>query len=241
MLMKKLIAIFLAALMLMSTFTLLVQAKDSEETTSSTSKYTYKTSNKTPTLDDYQTGQYTDPVTKETIVVDTEEEKIATMDLRMEAHGYRIYIDEYSGEVAVECIATGEYIFTNPVTASAKNIEETKKKEILSQILIDYVDITNNDQERSYNSYADAVAVGTVGNDKTPLPSQLSVKPIKDGIRVDYSIGRVDSRYLVPERIAAKDFEEKILNVAIEAGCSSLEKMQLENLFKKYDLNDEKA
>ena len=72
MLMKKLIAIFLAALMLMSTFTLLVQAKDSEETTNPASKYTYKTTNQKPTLDDYQTGKYTDPVTKETIIVDTE-------------------------------------------------------------------------------------------------------------------------------------------------------------------------
>ena len=127
--------------MLMSTFTLLVQATDTSET-ETTSKYTYNTSNKTPTLDDYQTGKYTDPETGEVIIVDTEEEKIATMDLRMEAHGYRIYIDEYSGEVAVECIATGEYMFTNPVTASAKNIEESKKIEILSQILFDFVDIT---------------------------------------------------------------------------------------------------
>lgn len=224
--------------MLMSTFTILVQAEDSGEVET---KYTYNTSNKKPTLEDYLTGKYVDPETGETIIVDTEEEKIATMDLRMEAHGYRIYIDEYSGEVAVECIATGEYIFTNPVTASAKNIEETKKKEILSQILIDYVDITNNNLERSYASYSDAVAVGTIGNEKTPLPSQIIVKPIKDGIRVDYSIGRVDSRYLVPERISAEDFEEKILNVAIEAGCSSLERMQLENFFKKYDLNSEAA
>ena len=238
MLMKKLIAVFLAALMLTSAFTILVQAEDSSETAT---KYTYKTTNKTPTLDDYLTGKYTDPETGETIIVDTEEEKIATMDLRMEAHGYRIYIDEYSGEVAVECIATGDYIFTNPVTASAKGIEESKKTETLSQILIAYQDITNNDQERNYNSYSDAVAVGTIGNEKNPLPSQLIVKPIKNGIRVDYSIGRVDSRYLVPERISAKDFEEKILNVAIEAGCSSLEQMQLENFFEKYDLNSEAA
>ncbi len=227
--------------MLMSTFTILVQAEDSSET-ATTSKYTYKTTNQKPTLVDYQTGEYVDPETGETIVVDTEEEKIATMDLRMEAHGYRIYIDEYSGEVAVECIATGEYMFTNPVTASATGIEESKKKEILSQILIEYVDITNNDQERSYNSYSDAVAVGTIGSSKTPLPSQLTVKPIKDGLRVDYSIGRVDSRYLVPERIAADDFEEKILNVAIAAGCSNMERENLEkNFFKKYDLNSDAA
>lgn len=241
MLMKKLIAIFLAALMLMSTFTILVQAEDSSEN-ATTSKYTYKTTNKQPTLKSYQTGEYVDPETGETIIVDTEEEKIATMDLRMEAHGYRIYVDEYSGEVAVECIATGEYMFTNPVTASSAGIEESKQKEILSQILIEYVDITNNNQERSYNSYADAVAVGTIGSSKTPLPSQITVKPIKDGIRVDYSIGRVDSRYLVPERIAADEFEEKILNVAIAAGCTQMERENLEkNFFKKYDLNSEAA
>ena len=46
--------------MLTSTFTILVQATDSSDT-ETTSKYTYNTSNKTPTLDDYLTGQYTDP------------------------------------------------------------------------------------------------------------------------------------------------------------------------------------
>ena len=46
MLMKKIIATFLAALMLISTFTILVQAVDESET-DKTSKYTYKTSNKT--------------------------------------------------------------------------------------------------------------------------------------------------------------------------------------------------
>ena len=89
MLMKKIIAIFLAALMLISTFTILVQAIEESET-DNTSKYTYKTTNKAPTLKNYLTGEYVDPETGETIIVDTEEEKIATMDLRMEAHGYRI-------------------------------------------------------------------------------------------------------------------------------------------------------
>ena len=47
--------------------------------------------------------------------------------------------------------------------------------------------------------------------------------------------------YNVPQMISADDFEEKILNVAIEAGCSDLEKKQLTVFFKKYDLNSEAA
>lgn len=239
MLMKKIISVFLTALMLISTFTVLVQVQAEEQ--SSTAVYTYKTTKNKPTMN-YMTGEYVNEA-GETIIVDTEEEKIATMDLRMEAHGYRIYIDEYSGEVAIECVATGERIFTNPVNASAKNFEEKTKAGFLSQILISYndagdVDSTSTDGSKKYNSYENAVSVGTSNN---PLPSQLIVKPIKDGIRVEYSIGRVDSRYLVPEIISKDDFENKILNVAIEAGCTAIEKMQLENFFKLYDLDDPKA
>ena len=51
--MKRIIAIILTALMLMSTFTFLVGAEGSEE--SSSSKYTYNTSNATPTMD-YEKG-----------------------------------------------------------------------------------------------------------------------------------------------------------------------------------------
>ena len=233
--MKRIIAIILTALMLMSTFTLLVNAEGSTE--SPASKYTYNTSNTTATMN-YKTGEWVNPETKEKIIVDTEEEKLATMDLRMEANGYQIYIDAYSGEVAVVCIATGEKLFTNPVTASAKSLEPTKQQEFLSQILIDYIDITNNEQECHYTSFANAVNVGT---DDSPLPSQLIVKPIKNGIRVDYSIGRVDSRYLVPERISKVDFEEKIMAQAIENGIPNFEKMQLDNFFKLYDLNTEAA
>jgi hypothetical protein len=254
--MKRIIAIILTALMLMSTFTFLVNAKGSDEST--TSKYTYNTSNSTPTMD-YEKGEWVDPETKEVVIVDTEEEKLATMDLRMEANGYQLYIDAYSGEVAVVCMATGEKLFTNPVTASAYKIEETKKQEFLSQILIDYVDITNNEQERSYTSFADAVVVGTKDN---PLPSQIIVKPIKNGIRVDYSIGRVDSRYLVPERISKVDFEEKIKNVILNALDEALKRAeesgdnaaikkakrekdliasQLEGFFKLFDLESDAA
>ena len=86
MLMKKLIAIILTALMLMSTFTFLVQAEGSD----SKPEYTYNTKKNVDTMN-YLTGQYTDPDTKEVTVIDTEDEKIALMDLRYEANGYRIY------------------------------------------------------------------------------------------------------------------------------------------------------
>ena len=141
--MKRIIAIILTALMLMSTFTFLVGAEGSTETTA---EYTYNTSNTTAKMN-YETGEWTDPATGELVIVDTEEEKLATMDLRVDENGYQIYVDAYSGEVAVVCKATGEKLFTNPVTASAKKLEVTKQQEFLSQILIDYVDVTNNEQE----------------------------------------------------------------------------------------------
>ena len=66
--------------MLMSTFTFLVGAEGSTETTA---EYTYNTSNTTATMN-YETGEWTDPATGELVIVDTEEEKLATMDLRVD-------------------------------------------------------------------------------------------------------------------------------------------------------------
>ena len=182
--MKRIISALLVALMLTSALTLAIGAVDGDAT--SAPVYEYNTTKTKPTMD-YSTGYLVDeknkPITGENAVrVDTQEEKLETMDLRVEQDGYRLYVDAYSGEVAVENIETGDVLFTNPYDVSSKNIQEDKKAEMLSQFIISFVDTSNNDTAKEYNSYKDAVKGGDY---KSVNASQLDVKYIKNGIRVE--------------------------------------------------------
>lgn len=234
MMIKRIIATFLAALMLFASFAIVVNA---EGTAAEEPVYEFNTAKDSPAMD-YLTGKYTykDENGKEVEeVVDTKEERLALMDLRLQKGDYRLYVDAYSGEVAVEKISTGDVMFTNPYSTSGSTMSEDKKARALSQLKIYYIDTKANDTPREYYSYTNAVKGG---DHKNTAPSQLNVRYIKDGIRVDYSIGRTDSRYLVPERIEASVFKTQIYDVAIAAGCTDLEKMQLNSFYKKYDLDD---
>ncbi len=238
MLKKRIISTFLLVLMLISSMSLAIGATEgTTEGASDAPIYEYDTNRINPTIS-YLTGEMLDadgnPISNQ--IVDTKEEKLATMDLRLEQYGYRLYVDEYSGEVAVECIATGDVMFTNPYDASSNpGLTNDEKAIFLSQILVSYEDTSNNNQPGSYTSYQHAVKGGDL---KNTTASQISVKYIKNGIRVDYSIGRIDTRYLVPERISKDKFENMILNVAIEAGCTAHEERQLKAFF---DLKDVEA
>ena len=236
MMIKRIIATFLAALMLFASFAIVINA---EETAKEEPVYEFNTSKSEPVNKDfYFTGKYTykDEEGKDVEdVVDTKEERLELMDLRLEKGDYRLYIDAYSGEVAVEQISTGEVLFTNPYDLSGKNMSDDKKAKYLSQIKIAYIDTTANDTPKEYWSYTNSVKGG---DHKNTGPSQLSVRYIQNGIRVDYSIGRTDSRYLVPERIEASAFKTQILDVAKAAGCTTIEEMQLTSFYKKYDLDD---
>ena len=234
MMIKRIIATFLAALMLFASFAVVVSA---EESAADEPVYEFDTAKDKPAMD-YLTGEYTYKNEEGKDVkdkVDTKEERLALMDLRLQKGDYRLYIDAYSGELAVEQISTGEVLFTNPYGVSSGNMSNDKKARALSQLVVHYIDIKANDTPKDYYSYLNSVKGGDL---KNTAPSQISVRYIKDGIRVDYSIGRTDSRYLVPERIEASVFESQILNVAIASGCSEMEKMQLISFYKKYDLDD---
>ena len=128
----------------------------------------------------------------------TAEEKIATMELRFEKGDYQIWVHPHTGEVAVVNTATGEELFTNPYNVGLSKATAAVKEELLSQILIEY---TGNELPgvQRFNSYKDAV-----GN------SQIKVKSIKNGVRVEYTIGREETKYLVPRLIEKDRFETLI-------------------------------
>lgn len=173
----------------------------------------------------------------------TEDQKLATMTLAFRNKGYSIYVDDYSGEVAIVNEATGEKLFTNPWDVAAdKSSNDTTddsttgsiKEQLLSQIEIAFTDATTG-LAYTYSSFRMA-----------SMRDQIVIKNIKNGIRVEYTIGREQTKMLVPQRIEATRFNELIKPNIIE-GMQTLDNAEFYiNKFlvffqpvSKYQINDE--
>ncbi|MBQ8407737.1 MAG: hypothetical protein IJY39_02600 [Clostridia bacterium] len=199
--MIKLISMLLTVFMLLSSlsalFTVEVFAAETEtETKTETESGTEKSD--TPTVEIKEEIDYT------TELFATPEEKLASMRLALEKDGYQLYVDDYSGEVACVNTATGEKIFTNPYDVGASTGNETTKYEILSQIIVKFTD--QQGQNKTFTSYEEAV-----------LRGQVVTEPIKNGLRVEYTIGREQTKTLVPRLISKERFDDIIMSAAIEA------------------------
>lgn len=143
-------------------------------------------------------------ITKE---FNTPEEKLATMKKRLSKDGYELYVDELTGEVATKNIVTGEVLFSNPydvATEGAVSSPSTTTPTLLSQIIVTYKD--SEDNEKTMNSFTEAA-----------LRGQITVKNIKNGVRVEYIIGRMETKYLVPRMITEERFMEYIYEPLLEA------------------------
>ncbi len=124
------------------------------------------------------------------------EEKLASMTKYLEKGNYELYVEPVSGEIAYRNKVTGQILFSNPYDVSQANASDTIKEELLSQIIIKY---TDNDAEIEVNSFKEACARG-----------QIKVKKIKNGVRVEYAMGRMETRKLLPIQIKRERFEELI-------------------------------
>ena len=129
----------------------------------------------------------------------TPEEKLATMVKKLDQHGYELWVHEITGEVATVDKKTGQILFTNPydVADPSNQASTSTKEQLLSQIIIKY---TDNDTEKFFYSYTEAA-----------LREQINIKNIKNGIRIEYTLGREETRYLVPRMIEKSRFEELIV------------------------------
>ena len=125
----------------------------------------------------------------------TAEDKLATMALVFEKGDYQLWVNSFTGEVATVNTKTGEQLFSNPYDVGLSKAVTSLKSELLSQIVIGY---TGNDSTMisTFNSYNDAA-----------LNNQIKIKNIKNGIRVEYTLGREETNYLVPRLITAERFE----------------------------------
>ncbi len=130
---------------------------------------------------------------------DSPEARLAAMTKYFDNGEYSLYCDERLGVVAYKKNATGEILFTNPWDMKKEsNPEDATRSPMKSQIILQYEDSQKN--IATLNSFEDAV-----------LKEQIAVTPIQNGVRVEYAIGEISARLLVPMRIERKTFEEKIL------------------------------
>ncbi|MBR4881464.1 MAG: hypothetical protein IKU19_05985, partial [Clostridia bacterium] len=130
-------------------------------------------------------------------VFNTADEKLNAMVKKTEAFGYALYCDEYTGEVAVKNLTTGQVLFTNPYDLAGSPSSEDVKRQLMSQIEIRYSDSTGT--KTSMFSYTEACE-----------KNQIRVKNLKNGLRVEYSLGDEEVRFLVPMQIEKSRYEELI-------------------------------
>ncbi len=144
------------------------------------------------------------------LVYNTPEEKVygtettpSRMKLMMERNGYQLYVDPTTGEIATVDMATGDILFSNPYDLGSSLGSESTKKTILSQLVVQFVD---NGSTKYLYSFEEAA-----------MRDQITVLNIKNGVRVEYTIGREESRKLVPRLISEKNYENLIVAPLQEA------------------------
>lgn len=120
----------------------------------------------------------------------------------VDGYTYKLYGDATTGEVIYTKEKDGvivESLSTNPYDMGGnEDIAETVKRRLLSQIEISYKGTDGN--LKTMDSFTEAAERG-----------QIKVKTIKNGVRVQYTIGRENATYKIPGGITEAKFQSKIL------------------------------
>lgn len=182
--MKKLLSTLLALLMIVSTFSVLFTSP------------IYAAEAEGETEDEEIVDEEGLDILK--VSYKTPEEKLKTMKKRAENDNFAIYTKDAYGEVALYDKRTGQILFSNPYDiANTKGSDDTKAT-LMSQIILSF---STGSKTTVFNSYTEAA-----------LRDQIVVKNIKNGVRVEYTMGKSEARYLVPQMIENQRFMEKIIN-----------------------------
>lgn len=140
---------------------------------------------------------------------DSAEEKLASMELMLESNGSKLYVDRVSGEVGFVDAKTGQVLLSNPYDIGSAKGSENIKNQLMSQLIIKYED---NGTEKTLDSYSSAA-----------LREQVNVKKTKTGVRVEYILGEMITRRLVPQLISKESFEKNILAFVNENPAAALD------------------
>ena len=207
--MKKLLSTLLAALMMISVFSAILPAAPAEAA---------KAADTASEDEEFEREDMSIDILK--VVYKTPEDKLADMKMRIENEYYQLYVRAAYGEIAVKDKRTGQILFSNPYDiASTKGSSDTKA-ELMSQIILEF---TNGSKTTTYNSYTEAA-----------LREQIVVKNIKNGVRVEYTLGKTETRWLVPQMITAERFEEVILT-PIRENTMELQEKQRKYILDKFE------
>ena len=138
-------------------------------------------------------------------------EKLHTMTMYIQSEDFELWGLKTTGEVAIKNRKTGQIMFSNPRDTSLYSKKEAEDREdepeefkqMASQLYVDFTVIAegNNSTTKLY-SYSDAA-----------MNNQITMSVIKNGVAVEYVIGRGDDRKLVPMWIEKTRYEENILNL----------------------------
>ena len=135
-----------------------------------------------------------------TLGFDSKEEKVASMDLMAERFDYKLYAEPLTGEVAIVNTKTGDILTTNPYDVGNIKADDSVKKMLLSQLIINFESVDGLIKAKDLYSFEYAAEL-----------KQIKVKPIKNGTRVEYVIGKQETRYIFPNQIEKSRFENEIL------------------------------
>lgn len=135
-------------------------------------------------------------------VFESKEAKLSTMSQRITVGNYTLYVDVDTGEVAVRNSATGQILTTNPYDVATASETATVKQKLMNQISLTYCNVKDN-RESTLGSFADSA-----------VRSQITVKNIKSGLRVEYTLGKEASMQLVPGWVEYSRFKTMIEDVA---------------------------
>lgn len=208
--MKRIASLLLAFLLFAGTFTSFTSMNVSADGETGETTTTEDEENKDDEEDDSDVD-YT------AVVYKTAQEKLNSMTLRVQNDNYELYSFAKTGEIALRDKRTGQILFSNPYDiAESKSSTETKE-ELLSQLIVLFENSEGKSQE--YYSYTEAAK-----------RDQITVKNIKNGLRVEYAMGRTETRKLVPQMITKERFET-VIWAKIEANATAFEKTKFESFY----------
>lgn len=210
---NKILSLLLAALMMLGSMVSVMTVMISAEETTNTDTDTETETKTELDIEGYISKVYVTP-----------EDKLATMKLKLTKGNFELYVDELSGEVATKNVETGDILFSNPYDVASSVGSDKTKYELLSQIIVKYTDKSNG-SPKEFCSYEMAA-----------LRDQIVVKNIKSGIRVEYTIGKDQSRSLVPRLISKDRFENYLLPIMKENMGDSEEGRFMYEKFEAYYL-----
>ncbi len=250
--MTKLTAILLCLIMLIPVVSVEVFAEDSSSSTSAGSDSASGASSAVTSgdKDDVWTALRPAYMTTKFKSIDDRilgNDVIAPMTCMLVKDGYALYADKMTGEVVVLKLAEpnekGEYeknengiykykgyFSTNPYnvgtsqsSSSGAATTESIKEQLYSQIIVNY---TENNSDMQFYSFTDAAK-----------NNQITLKTIRNGIRVEYTLGREQVEYLVP-RLIKQEKLEKLYNQILENADQKRIATQFKSFYLLKDPND---